>query len=322
MPTGNSPRLSFVYKDFGSPLAVLDLVETELPSLSPGRLRVAVSHVPVNPSDLIPITGAYSHRTVLPAIAGYEGVGRVIGAPAELSHLLGRRVLPLRGEGTWQTIVDCPADHAVEVPEAICDLVAARAYVNPLAAFTMLQNWPVRDRTILLTGAGSSCANYLGNWAKRQGAERVVGIYRSECRAKQMRALGIEPVAMQAGAKILEVAKQADVTFDALGGDIASKILAMMREGTSFVAYGLLSGKPVTVTEKTTATYSRFHMRDHLRSFGRLGALEAFETIWPLLLKSPPPEPAVLPARSWREALAEVVKPGAQKQVLDISSLA
>ena len=32
---------------------------------------------PINPSDLIPITGAYAHRIPLPNIPGYEGVGIV-----------------------------------------------------------------------------------------------------------------------------------------------------------------------------------------------------------------------------------------------------
>jgi len=33
-----------------------------LPELEPGRIRVAMSLAPVNPSDLIPITGADAHR--------------------------------------------------------------------------------------------------------------------------------------------------------------------------------------------------------------------------------------------------------------------
>jgi NADPH:quinone reductase-like Zn-dependent oxidoreductase len=67
----------------------------------------------VNASDLIPITGAYRHRTPLPAVAGYEGVGIVTDAPASFAHLLGKRVLPLRGQGTWQRYVDCPAEYAI-----------------------------------------------------------------------------------------------------------------------------------------------------------------------------------------------------------------
>jgi NADPH:quinone reductase-like Zn-dependent oxidoreductase len=45
-------------------------------ALKPGELRVRMHYSPVNASDLIPITGAYRHRTPLPAVAGYEGLAK------------------------------------------------------------------------------------------------------------------------------------------------------------------------------------------------------------------------------------------------------
>ena len=314
-------RLSFIHESFGDPLSILELVETELPELLPGKLRVAVSHVPVNPSDLIPITGAYTHRITLPAVAGYEGVGCVVEAPPEFSHLLGQRVLPLRGEGTWQTQVDCPIDHVIQVPETIPDLTAARAYINPLAANMMLRNWPVRNKIVLLSGAGSNCAEYLGGWAIRQGAKRVIGIYRSESRRKRLHKLGIEPVAMLDPAGIAEAARQADIAFDALGGDIASHVLRQMRSDTYFVAYGLLTGKPVAAAAVTRPAYRRFHMRDHLAPLAGRGMHQAFAEIWPLLADAPPQNPEVFDARDWRKAIAEATRPAGRKPILDMSRL-
>lgn len=324
MPQSNSQRrtrLSFIYKSFGPPQSALNLIETELPDLAPGKLRIAVSLVPINPSDLIPITGAYAHRIALPAVAGYEGVGRVVEAPVELTHMLGRRVLPLRGEGTWQTCVDCPAEHILEVPDAIPEEIAARAYINPLAAATMLQLWPVHGRTVLLSGAGSSCAEYLGRLAIRQGATRVIGIYRSESRTDRLRSLGIEPISMYDQIEVSNAAAQADIAFDALGGDIASGVLGLMRDGASFVAYGLLTGKPVGVHVGTRASYHRFHMRDHLASIAARGMPEVFSGIWQFLADAPPPSSKIFPARDWQKALTEAVRPGGEKPVLDMSSL-
>ncbi|TDX28941.1 zinc-dependent alcohol dehydrogenase family protein [Rhodovulum visakhapatnamense] len=325
MPQDHSPRRtrkSFIYKSFGAPRSVLELIETERPPLASGVLRVEVTHVPVNPSDLIPITGAYAHRVVLPAVAGYEGVGRVVEAPAEFSHMLGRRVLPLRGEGTWQTHVDCPATCAVQVPDGISDLMAARAYINPLAAATMLRRWPVRDKTVLLCGAGSGCAEYLGRWAIRQGARHVVGIYRSESRTDRLRQIGIEPVSTVDSVAISRASTGADIAFDALGGDIASGVLGRMRRGADFVAYGLLTGRPVMVGAGTKASYHRFHLRDHLPSPVGPGMRDAFADIWSMLAETPPPDPRVFPARDWPKALAEAERPGGRKPILDMSGLA
>lgn len=314
-------RVSFIYRTFGSPQSTLEMLDRELPPRTPGFFRVKVLHVPVNPSDLIPITGAYAHRISLPAVAGYEGVGQVIEAPDGFSHMVGRRVLPLRGEGTWQTHVDCPAHHAVEVPDTVPDLIAARAYINPLAAATMLRLWPVRDKVVLLSGAGSSCTEHLGRWAISQGAKRVMGIYRSEIRKDRLHGLGIEPISTSDLNTISQASVLADVVFDSLGGDIARFILERMRGGTDFVAYGLLTGKPVMIDAGIRASYHRFHMRDHFSVLAGQGMQAAFAKIWPLLAEAPPSNPRIFPAWEWRQALAEAERPGGQKPIFDLSIL-
>lgn len=122
-----SSNLALIYRAFGAPDAVLSLQTLKAEELAADRVRVAMTLSPVNASDLIPITGAYRHRITLPAIAGYEGVGTVIQAPAQAAHLLGKRVLPLRGQGTWQRLVDSPLAFTVPVPDDISDVQAARA---------------------------------------------------------------------------------------------------------------------------------------------------------------------------------------------------
>lgn len=314
-------RISFIYRTFGAPYTTLEMLDRELPPRATGTLRVNVSHAPVNPSDLIPITGSYAHRITLPAVAGYEGVGRVVEAPEALSHMVGRRVLPLRGEGTWQTYVDCPADHAVEVPDRIPDIVAARAYINPMAAATMLRLWPARGKVVLLSGAGSSCAEHLGRWAIAHGATRVMGVYRSESRKDRLRQVGIEPISIHDLGTISKASALADIAFDSLGGDIGTLVLGGMRGEANFVAYGLLTGKPVTTGAGVRARYHRFHMRDHFTVLAGLGMQAAFSDIWPLLEGAPPAEPRVFPAQQWQDALAEAERPGGQKPILDFSSL-
>jgi hypothetical protein len=75
-------NLALWYRRFGEPASVLQPEITAPGALKPGELRVRMHYSPVNASDLIPITGAYRHRTPLPAVAGYEGVGEVTEAPA------------------------------------------------------------------------------------------------------------------------------------------------------------------------------------------------------------------------------------------------
>ncbi|MDQ7728965.1 zinc-dependent alcohol dehydrogenase family protein [Halomonas sp. SpR8] len=295
---------------------------SDVPGMSADKLRVRMSCAPVNPSDLIPITGAYSHRIKLPAVAGYEGVGRVIAAPGEYSKLIGKRVLPLRGDGTWQTIVECDPALAVPVPDTISDDVAARAYINPLAALTMLETWPVAGRRVLLTGAGSNCSEYLGAWAYQYGAKEVVGIYRSDSRVTRLKKLGIKPVPIQNMSQISYVARESDIVFDALGGLVAAKILQLMAPGTSFIAYGLLTGQAIQLDSKPCAHYKRFHLRDSLARMSAETWQHKFLSIWKLLGQTDIPSYQVFPSQEWRQAVERALCPSSQKVILDFADLA
>jgi D-arabinose 1-dehydrogenase-like Zn-dependent alcohol dehydrogenase len=86
--------------------------------------------------------------------------------------LVGKRVLPLRGQGTWQRYVDCPAEYAIPVPDNIDSRLAARAYINPLAAQMMLAHYPPQGKRVLLTAAGSDCAILLAQWARQEERKR------------------------------------------------------------------------------------------------------------------------------------------------------
>ncbi|TDH35027.1 alcohol dehydrogenase [Pseudohoeflea suaedae] len=313
-------RRAFVYDRFGPPLDVLSLAERPMPELAEGRLRVSMSLVPVNPSDLIPVSGAYRHRITLPGIAGYEGVGRVVAAEANCSVLIGRRVLPLRGEGTWQTMVDCEARYAVPVPDDILADVAARAYINPFTALIMLKRWPVHGRHVLLTGAGSSCASYIGRWALEMGAASVKGVYRSESRIEGLKVLGIEPIHLSDQSRIEAVAKAADVTFDALGGSVATRILAQMGAGATFIGYGLLSGQPVLAPAGMKAQFKRFHLRDHLAALSADEWQSGFAELWPRLRHADLPDVRIYPLSEWRSAIAEAGRPGGPKPLIDFTS--
>ncbi|HBR5627810.1 TPA: zinc-dependent alcohol dehydrogenase family protein [Klebsiella pneumoniae] len=118
---------AIVYDRYGPPAAVLTLKRLPLAPLAGGRVRVRMRFAPVNPSDLIPVTGAYRHRTRLPAVAGYEGLGEVVAAPYGSRLAAGQRVLPLRGGGTWQRFIDLDETWLVPVPPAVDDLLGARS---------------------------------------------------------------------------------------------------------------------------------------------------------------------------------------------------
>jgi len=305
--TGSTENLALWYRAFGRPADVLALETGRLDAPADGVVRIRMKAAPVNPSDLVPITGAYRHRLLPPRVGGYEGVGTVVAGDGA-GDLAGRRVLALRGAGTWQSYVDCDPRWVVPVPDDVDDAVAARAYINPLAARLMLMRWPAAGRRVLLTAAGSACANFLAQWAFDAGAREVAGVYRSPTHAASLSALGVVPIPLGAGDDVARAARRADLVFEAVGGALATRILAAMRPDADFISYGLLSGEPFATGG--AARPQRFHLRDRLDSAGPAEWQGWFETLWPLLKRAALPRAHPFPVRAWRDALALFDVPG------------
>jgi len=297
------------YRQFGEPESVLQRETAIKAPLHPGDLRVQMLMTPVNASDLIPITGAYRHRITLPAIAGYEGVGRVIAAPDSAASLLGQRVLPLRGEGTWQQCVDCPAALAIPVPDTLATPLAARAFINPMAAWLMLSLYPVQGKRVLLTAAGSDCGILLGQWARRQGATAVYGIHRSAIHAERLRGMGIVPIAQQDSDSVRAIAAGSDLVFDATGGELAQTILGAMDKSAAFICYGLLSGQPFSLQRHFPSPHW-FHIRNYFERLNPQAWQAAFAGIWPLLAASQYSDATLMPFADWPSALARYRQAG------------
>ncbi len=285
-------HLAISYYRYGEPLDVLRL--TRKRSALPGRGQLAVRMLarPINPSDLIPVRGAYAHRIALPAIAGYEGVGIVEAVGEDVpSSWLGMRVLPLRGEGTWQDVVLSPACWAVRIPSLLSDEEACQLYINPVTAWLLLTELlRLAPGALLLLNAGaSSFARTAAQLARELGIRLVCILRGSEADEQTMdeqagHKLKLrEQELLQLGAwqtiisgDDLELEQElcnwngglgADAAIDCVGGAEAARLLSYVRCGGQAVSIGLLSGKPFTgyaEAQRRRLHYSSFHLRHWL----------------------------------------------------------
>jgi NADPH:quinone reductase-like Zn-dependent oxidoreductase len=189
------------------------------------------------------------------------------------------------------------------VPDDIGDDIAARAYINPLAAYLMLRRWPAHDKRVLLTAAGSSCALLLAQWAIEHGAREVFGIYRSPEHAEALAKLGTIPVSIKETENIAKLARQDALVFDAVGGSLATLILNAMPPEATLVTYGLLSGQAFSLDGARTQP-QRFHLRDQLRATAPDEWQAWFRALWPLLRRVVLPATQTFPLGRWREALS------------------
>lgn len=232
---------SLIYESFGQPHQVLKLQERRHPSLQDQELLVKMLYAPVNPSDLLPITGAYAHRISLPALAGYEGVGLVVGVGTALSeNLIGKRVLPLEGEGTWQTFVKCPITHAFFVPDSLDSLSASQLYINPLTAWILCTEvlTLMPGQKLAVNAAGSSLGQLFAQLSQILGFD-FVAITRHHEKHKILKERGAYELRTDL------TGLQVDAAIDCVGGQAGTDLAACVRQGGKFQAVGLLSGKQI-----------------------------------------------------------------------------
>lgn len=265
------------FYDFGSPSDVLKVVNKSIESPNDNEVLVRMLARPINPSDLIPISGSYSHRISLPTIPGYEGVGIIEDVGAFVPpKLIGKRVLPLRGEGTWQEYVKTSAELAVSIPDFIDDFTAAQMYINPITAWVICTEiLQLGENDVLLVNAcGSSIGRIFVQLSKILGFQ-LIAVTRSNRYTEELIELGASYVINTADHHLhntvmeLTNGKGANAAIDSVGGPSGNDLAFCVRPNGNFITIGLLSGIQVNwadIVNKAKVNANIFHLRNWNRS--------------------------------------------------------
>jgi NADPH:quinone reductase-like Zn-dependent oxidoreductase len=258
---GQDLMQQLIAERFGAPDVVLSFRQSDRsPSPKPGEVVVRMLASAINPSDLLAIGGAYPHRTSLPFVPGFEGVGIIEAFGADVVGIrLGQRVLPLGSAGGWQTYKVAPGHWCIPVPDDLSNDDAALSYVNPLTAHLMLERLCVRPGQIVgINAAASAIGRMLIRLLDDRGA-RAVAIVRS-CRTAQ--ALHGEPVATLVIG--FDEIPPLDHGIDAIGGEEGGRMAMRVRAHGVFLHYGLLSGRPLSpeLARNARCTVEPFWLRN------------------------------------------------------------
>ncbi len=261
-----------IFHEFGNPQDVLKIEKEQVQSPEKGEILVRMKARPINPSDLIPIKGVYSHRISTPNIPGYEGVGIVEEVGQLVSHeLIGKSVLPLRGEGTWQEYVKTSADLAIPIPNKIDDFIASQLYINPITAWVVsteiLKLGP--GDVLLVNACGSSIGRIFAQLSKILGF-RLIAVVRDNSHTEGLLQLGASYVintseeSLHHTVKELTNGRGVTSAIDSIGGVEGTKLAFCVGSDGTLLTLGLLSGKPVNwkeISRQTNVTVKMFHLR-------------------------------------------------------------
>lgn len=282
------------FDGFGDPQDVLKVDYKSIEPPMENEIFVRMIKRPINPSDLIPIRGAYSHRTSLPAVPGYEGIGVVeeVG-PSVSKKRIGKRVLPLRGEGTWQEFVKAPADLAVCIPDFIDDDMASQLYINPLTVWlicTKVLKLGAGD-VLLVNACGSSIGRIFAQLSKVLGFS-LVAITRNNNYTEKLRRLGASHVINTAENQLHQTVMEltngsgANAAVDSIGGSSGTNLAYCLQPNGIFLTIGLLSGIQVNwskISRETEVAVKMFHLRHWNREATTQTWYQAFNRLITLL---------------------------------------
>ena len=213
------------------------------PQISGNTVLIEAAAASVNPIDWKVRSGSRRKDFPLsfPAILGRDvsGVVRAMGANVK-NFKVGDRVLAF-SNGTYAELVAVDDSGVTHLPDRL-NLVDAAAI--PLIALTgdqlvRLATNVKKGQVVLITGALGSVGRAAVHTAKKIGAQVIAGV-----RGKDLddaRSLGAFDVLAIDDDEAIETFPAVDAIADTVGGDVAAKLIAKVKQGGSF---GYSAGLP------------------------------------------------------------------------------
>ena len=232
------------------PQDVIACVARETPSPQTGEVLLEMLAAPINPSDVLTLTGQYGMLPPLPAVGGNEGLGRVAAlGDGVTSVAVGQRVLLPIGSGTWASHLVVPAAGLIPLPTAGDPLQMAMMAVNPPTASLLLSEFVslASGDWVIQNAANSGVGEYVIQLAKRRGL-RTVNVVRRQDAIVPLQQLGGDVVLVDGpdlAKRVAEATENASIRLglDCVGGSATDRIARSLAIGGTVVNYGALSGE-------------------------------------------------------------------------------
>ncbi len=239
-----------IIHQFGKLEDVIELETRELPICGPNDLVIRMEYAPINPSDLITISGAYRGRTQLPFLPGFEGVGIVHQVGDNVSQFkIGERVMPIRQSGTWQQYQVANAENCFKMDDRLSAQDAAMSYINPMTAIKMVDEIADVQQadSVLVNAANSEIVHIIIELCLKIGAD-ITALARSDRSANELTQKFGDLITVQNQDQFLSAknVQKYNAMFDAIGGPIAEELALSLKTNGMIVHYGLLSGVPIS----------------------------------------------------------------------------
>jgi NADPH:quinone reductase-like Zn-dependent oxidoreductase len=246
--------LAAIYRRHGPAVDTIELADWDDGALQPGDARVQIEAAPVHFGDLLYVEGRLATSPPPPAVAGSEGLGRIVELGAAVAGLrLGQRVFLPRKAGAFAQRLRFEAARLVPAPEDGDPLQLALVPVNALTSYLLMTRVVPLQRGdwVLQNAANSSCGRFNIGIARRLGL-RTVNVVRREALVADLLSCGAD-VALLDGedlpARVADATGGAPIRFaiDAVAGDATARLARCLAVDGVVAVYGLMSMQPCRV---------------------------------------------------------------------------
>ncbi len=247
------------YKTRGPiPQDVIEAITFDKPELKEGQMLLEMLAAPINPSDVLTLTGQYGILPPLPAIGGNEGVAKVLEhGPNVDSPAIGQTVLIPVGIGSWATHIVADAKTLVALPNGVDPIQLSMITINPPTASLLLSEFVDLQEGdwVIQNAANSGVGSYLIKLAHLRGL-KTVNIVRRESLIQPLMDAGADVVLLDGmidGKSLAQRVKAATdsatikLGIDAVGGMATHRLGETLAEGATLVNYGAMSGEPCSI---------------------------------------------------------------------------
>jgi len=239
-----------VLTKFGKPEEAFEIQERPIPTPKNHEICVKAEAFGLNYADVMARQGLYDDCPPLPAVLGYEVVGRVhqIGKDVE-GFEVGQRVVSLTRFGGYAEYAIADARATAGIPEDMDYCIAAALATQYTTAYycssytTQLH----KGEHVLIQAAAGGVGTALVQIAKSKGCI-VYGTAGSEKKLEYLRSIGVDyPINYNTTNFVKEIErtsgkKSLDVIFDSIGGSTARKARKLLVNGTGrIICYGVAS---------------------------------------------------------------------------------
>lgn len=239
------------FAEFGDARDVLELVDLDEPATpAQGHVLVGVEYSPVNFHDLFFI-GGHLAPPVLPAVAGNEGVGRVLAVGQGVTNVVvgDRVVLPLLSGG-WRERLVIPHSGLFALPDGPVEQLAMLGSNVPAAGLMLSEYATLTPGDwVIQNAANGGVGRSVIVLAHERGLRTVSVVRRAEV-VDELLSAGADVVVVEGADVHREIAAQTlgatiALGIDSIGGGAADTLLAALAPGTALVSYGNASGAAI-----------------------------------------------------------------------------